>query len=248
MVTVFQKMNGMAVFDFISCGIFKMMVMRHIQILIAALAVLFLVQCKSDNKKYILALGDSNGAHANGWVFQLQQLRPADTLLNYCISGNTIGFNNNGRDTLNTLSNLKEYLDKATRSTPRLDMIIVLLGTNDCKAVFDSLQDDVKDNLDTLICRIEEYPYPGKKPEIVLITPPPTSPDSLLIEKYLGITNRLANLVPEYTKVAEKYHCQFIDIYHPLSDGFDSLNEDGIHLNEVGYEKMAKMINDQLSK
>jgi hypothetical protein len=58
----------------------------------------------------IFTLGDSNGALPFGWVNQLKKIRPDDTIFDISISGNTIGFNNNGRASLNTLSNIGREL------------------------------------------------------------------------------------------------------------------------------------------
>lgn len=62
--------------------------------------------------KSILILGDSNGAFEYGWVNQLKKLRPADRIENTSIAGNTIGFNNLNRKSLNTLGNIDLYLEE----------------------------------------------------------------------------------------------------------------------------------------
>ena len=97
--------------------------------------VLFL-SCSSDRSKFILTIGDSHGASETGWVNQLKNLRPDDSILNVAISGNTIGFDNLGQESLNELKNIREHLSKADEYPRAIDYIIVMLGTNDCKAVF----------------------------------------------------------------------------------------------------------------
>jgi len=54
----------------------------------------------------VLAIGDSNGAKEYGWVDQLKKVHFEDFIYNTSISGNTIGFNNNDQEKLNTLLNV----------------------------------------------------------------------------------------------------------------------------------------------
>jgi lysophospholipase L1-like esterase len=93
-----------------------------------------------------LAIGDSHGAVETGWVNQLQKLRPADSIMNVAVSGNTIGFDNLGRESLNELKNIQNQLLIANEYPHSIDYFIVMLGTNDCKAVFDSMQTEIPVN------------------------------------------------------------------------------------------------------
>ncbi len=215
--------------------------------IIFILMVLLNQQCVSTKSLHILTIGDSNGANEIGWVYQLTKIRPDDSFFNCSIGGNTIGFDNLGKDTLNTLKNVNRYIKNAEDSLHTIDMILVMLGTNDCKAVFDSEQSEVFGNLDKLIQMIKNYPYQSDKtPEIVLISPPPIGKDSMLLPKYYGGLNRLEKLLPSYKYIAEKYDCKYIDIFHPLFHDFLSLTVDGIHLNEEGYRKTAEIIDKAL--
>ena len=223
--------------------------MKKTFIYISSIFIILFNFCQTTPTYNIIAIGDSNGEHENGWVHQLKKIRPQDTIINYSISGATIGFDNLGKDTLNTLKNINTYLSDASKKVEKIDNIIVLLGTNDCKAVFDSLQDQVILNLEKLITEIQSYPFNQKnKPTITLVTPPPIPNDSMLITKYQGGKKRLENLLPVYKTIAKDYKCVFIDIYKPLAEDYLSLTVDGIHLNEEGYVKMAKIINDTLFK
>ena len=72
---------------------------------------------------------------------------PESSIVNLSESGRTIGFDNNGRERLNALKNIDSYLDKAQVEKKRYDYIIVCLGTNDSKKMFDSRQEEVSENL-----------------------------------------------------------------------------------------------------
>lgn len=202
----------------------------------------------SAKKINILAVGDSNGAHEKGWVYQLQQIRSTDVVINSCVSGNTIGFDNLGREKLNTLKNIDSYISKAVDSVASIDIVIVMLGTNDCKAVFDKQQKKVPANLTKLIEMIKTHKaFKNKLPEIVIVTPPPYGPKNMLIEKYLGAPGRVKSLIAKFKKAAKTNNCPFIDIYTPLLPVIKYITSDGVHLIPEGQKIVALIINEYIN-
>lgn len=219
--------------------------------LIAILVALGFVSCKSSKEEpaRILTIGDSNGAFEHGWVNQLQKLMPEDSIYNVSVPGNTIGFDNLDNPGLNTLKNLDSYIEKTLDKAGHLDYILILLGTNDSKAVFRDQSKEVLDNLGTLIKRIKRYDYRGEgAPEIVLITPPPYGPDSILADKYIGGEKRVASLVEEYRGIARKTGCEYVNIHDKLKAEFMDHSTDGVHLDAEGQKIIAKTIKEHLDK
>lgn len=213
------------------------------------LVILSLSACKtaSDHPKNILAIGDSNGAFKHGWVNQLQQLMPKDSIYNVSIPGNTIGFDNLDNPKLNTLRNLKSYLAETTKNSGELDYILILLGTNDSKAVFDDRRDEVLKNMRTLIKELKGFEYSsGKSPKIVIITPPPYGPDSILAEKYKGGENRVAQLSESFQQIAEETGCEFVNIHQRLKPQFMAHSKDGVHLDAEGQKIIAESIKKKI--
>lgn len=197
--------------------------------------------------KSILCIGDSNGAALHGWANQLRQLYPQDTIVNFSISGNTIGFDNLGRKNRNTLRNINSYLQKASSQSP--DYIVLLLGTNDSKAIFDQQTAQVPENLEKLIKKIQEFEFPfAKKPTICIVTPPPYGNDKHLKNKYKGGAKRVKKLVPAFRRIAKKHGCLFVDIHSPLEKNFDNYSPDGVHLSPAGQKKIALMIAEAIEK
>lgn len=194
----------------------------------------------------ILAIGDSNGAIEGGWVDQLKALRFQDKIVNKSISGNTIGFVNNGNPDLNTLGNLNRYLQAHDPGKSKLDKIIILLGTNDCKAVFADRQNEVADNYQQLLNEINTY-YANKTiPKVILVSPPPYGNESLLQEKYKGAGERVEKLTHAFARIAKKNKIPFIDILTPLKPIFQFVSPDGVHLSPTGQQIIAKMIDARL--
>lgn len=216
--------------------------------LISACVLLLVFSSFSSNKgDRILVLGDSNGAAAQGWVKQLEKLRPDDTFCNLAIYGNTIGFDNLKRDTLNTLKNVDSYLCRAVQQMGGIDRVLIWLGSNDCKADFDSLQAQVPGNLDKLLRRIKQSEH-SSEVEIVFIAPSPMAADSLLEAKYHGGKRRLERLIPHLEKIVRKQRCFFLNMHDSLATDYSRLNSDGIHMNEEGACVAATVINQYLNR
>lgn len=208
------------------------------------------VSCSNSSKdtgEHILILGDSNGASEHGWVNQLKQLCPADSFYNTSLSGNTIGFDNLGKPELNTLKNIDRYLNAAETHLGTIDNIIIMLGTNDCKAVFHDSLSMVPQNLKKLIENIKGHPVVmANQPTIYIVSPPPFGPDEIMLEKYHGGAARVAWLHPQFKKIAMENGCLFVDVYTPLLPKWADYAEEGIHPNAEGQMAIAKIIHRAL--
>jgi lysophospholipase L1-like esterase len=205
-------------------------------------------QKKPCEKSYnILTLGDSNGALPFGWVYQLKQIRTNDTIFNISVSGNTIGFNNNGRSSLNTLSNIGSYMDKAYSKLGRIDKIVIMLGTNDCKTVFKDSLSVVPGNMKKLIAEIRQIAGSHKnKPLIYIVSPPPFGPDELVGEKYAGGMERVTLLNEQLRNIAKEESVNFINTCQILYPVFKQLTSDGVHLNADGQRMIALIIQENI--
>ncbi|MCB8995357.1 MAG: hypothetical protein H6538_07105 [Bacteroidales bacterium] len=199
----------------------------------------------------IIVIGDSNAAMENSWVERLTDFLPEARVFNNSIPGNTIGFDNNGRADLNTLKNIDHYLsgDRDINGVVKPDIVIVALGTNDCKKVFDGKGKEVVSNMDSLLnCINRFYSFYNYSPDILLVSPLPTSNDSVLAEKYRGAGERIEKLTEGYSALARKQNIAFLDIYHPLNDIFPYITIDGIHLNPEGQALLCRIISVNLKK
>src|SRR5690606_11102006 len=88
------------------------------------------LQCSDQPRQFGLIIGDSHAAAPTGWAHQLQKLRPQDSLYNFAVSGNTIGFDNLGRKELNELRNIHYRLAQADNTMRRIDYIVILLRSD----------------------------------------------------------------------------------------------------------------------
>ena len=200
----------------------------------------------SDLKANILTIGDSNGESNVGWVEQLKDLLPNATVINNSKSGRTIGFDNLGREDLNAMRQIDNYLVSAQKQigSGRYHYIIVSLGTNDCKKEFAGRQEEVAANFEKLLSRIGSHKI-ARHAKLIFVTPPPMGTKNMA-DKYTGGNERLSRLVPELKSIASRRGFEVIDVYHPLLDIFESYAPDGVHMIGRGQRIIAHKIVEEL--
>jgi lysophospholipase L1-like esterase/pimeloyl-ACP methyl ester carboxylesterase len=196
----------------------------------------------------ILALGDSNGAASDGWVAQLAARRFGDVVINAAVPGNTIGFDNLDNPRLNTLRNLDPVVAQALKATGAIDLIVILLGTNDSKAVFADREAEVGRNLEKLLRAIREHEQlRARPPRVLVVSPPPMGPEERLEAKYLGGPARVERLSVALEAVARRNATDYLDIHGPLKALGPELTKDGVHLLPAVQKRMAEMIHAHLT-
>ena len=196
----------------------------------------------------ILTLGDSNGQNKGGWVDQLQEMLPESKIVNISKGGRTIGFDNLGREDLNALRNIDTYLDQAQNEigAHKFDYLIVCLGTNDTKKVFENRQDEVVSNFKELLIKIKEHSLvKSSNVKLVYVTPPPIRTSGIL-EKYMGGNQRLEKLVPIFKSIAEGKDFTVVDVYHPLQNILDYYAPDGVHMDKEGQVIIGCRVKDSM--
>lgn len=207
----------------------------------------------SQARQAILTIGDSNGAAENGWPVQLQKICPEYLILNKSISGNTIGFDNLGNEKLNTLRNIGSYLSWAYDQLPSgtsLDYIILCVGTNDTKKIFEQRQAEVPDNMSRLVEFIKSYANGKgiKVPAVCIVSPPPMDEGKADKAKYGGGDERIRMNNKKFKAVARSCKVDFLDIYTPLKKNFSEKTKDGVHLDTETQIKVAQIIADYIAK
>lgn len=192
----------------------------------------------------ILTLGDSNGQNKGGWVDQLKTMMPKSNFVNISQGGRTIGFNNNGRKDLNELASIDSFLYLAQKRIvdKKFDFVIVCLGTNDTKSEFAERQNEVVANFEELLNKIKRHPLCNQSnPRFIYVTPPPIRTGNIL-PKYMGGNERIAQLIPQFTTIANRQGFRLIDVYHPLLGILDYYATDGVHMANAGQEIIAAKI------
>lgn len=172
----------------------------------------------------------SDSAHA--YPGQLQKLLGDDyEVLNVGVSGSTVR-----RSLSNAYSRTSRYT-RGLQSMP--DIVIIMIGTNDAVTGVDKKagQDEFRRDYAALI---EEYQMCGSNPKIILGLPL-TSVDQQNKEDDRDDSNE-ANLIPIIKDLAKQYNLQLLDMH--TYTGSWTRNDylgDGLHPNDAGYEKLARV-------
>jgi lysophospholipase L1-like esterase len=141
--------------------------------------------------------------------------------------------------------NGKSYLVPCIASHAPLDIVTIMLGTNDLKLEYSRSADNIATALKGLVDDVRTYGTDknGKSPKIILISPILVNDKApRFTEFYTGYYDSRSmqeslKLAEAIKTVAETNDCLFLnaaDIAHP--------GEDGIHFSEDSNEPLAKLI------
>ena len=171
----------------------------------------------------ILCFGDSNtfGTNPSGgrwprdvrWPGALQQRLGAEY---YIIEEGLGGRTTVMEDTLEPDKNGRRHLPVALRSHRPLDLVILMLGTNDMKHRFSLLPSDIAKGAAELGTLVESYPYGPAYPvpRVMLISPPHIG-DGVEQSPYTGFTVQAVEtskkLAPLYCALCEARGWLYLD-------------------------------------
>jgi lysophospholipase L1-like esterase len=138
--------------------------------------------------------------------------------------------------------NGKTYLVPCLVSQSPLDIVVLMLGTNDLKTEFDRSPEDIAKAIDGLISDIREYATDnnGQTPKILVVSPVYVDDQALRFsEFYTGIYDAKAvakskELALAIKAVADKAGCSFFDASTVAAPG-----EDGLHFSEAAHIGLA---------
>ena len=132
------------------------------------------------------------------------------------------------------------YLPAAVASHLPLDLIVIMLGTNDLKAMYERSPERVAEGIGRLIELVKEADggvattYPVA--QILVLAPPPiVATERFPQEVFAGGVEKSRRLAAEYEAVARAAGAQFLDIGEITeADGVD-----GLHLSEDAHRKIG---------
>lgn len=126
-----------------------------------------------------------------------------------------------------------------------VDIVVIMLGTNDLKARFAVSATEIATGLGHLVdvvVRSDAGPN-GNPPAVVLVAPPPVLETGIFAEMFRGAGDKSANLSQAIRDMADRKGTGFIDAgLHAESDPLD-----GIHLSRQGHHDLGQAIGRYLS-
>jgi lysophospholipase L1-like esterase len=120
-----------------------------------------------------------------------------------------------------------------------LDLVILMLGTNDFQAAHQNLAWHSSQGLASLVGAIRTAPIePGMPvPPILIVAPPPVSiPSGLMAEKFDGAAERGRGAASAYERVADELGCAFFD----GGTVCRTSPVDGVHLDEADHALLGR--------
>jgi lysophospholipase L1-like esterase len=130
-----------------------------------------------------------------------------------------------------------KYLIPCLESHAPVDLVLLMLGTNDLKARFSVSAFDIASSAGVLVNSIHQSSFGpgGKNPKVLLMCPPPLGKMSYLAELFTdGVKNSL-ELAKYYKKIARLYGCDYLDVAEVISPS----DIDGVHYGEKEVEKLG---------
>lgn len=205
------------------------------------------------NAKVILCFGDSNTwgqkPDKSGrttvnmrWTGLLQdQLGKSYYVIEEGLGGRTIDIDDVNRPGRNG----KEYFLPCVTSHSPLDIIIIMLGTNDLKTFYKRSVEDIAQSTRELVAIAKENAQTkkGKEPAIMLISPIHINDSApRFTEFYTDYYDSHAaelskQFAPALQKIATDTRCCFVDAATVSEAG-----EDGIHLSKESHKPLADLL------
>lgn len=131
------------------------------------------------------------------------------------------------------------YLKPCIQTHKPIDLVIIMLGTNDLKTRFSLNAYDIAGGAGVLVDIVQKSDtgIDGEPPKVLLIAPPPTVPYPNT-EIFVGASERSRFFGKAYRRVSEEKKCHFLD----AGEYVKSSPIDGIHLTADMHEKLGLII------
>ena len=142
--------------------------------------------------------------------------------------------------------NGKAYLLACLQSHAPLDMVALMLGTNDMKSRFGLSPSDIGYSIGTLVEIIQASATgPGNScPQILVMCPPPLGRLSVFVDVFAGAQAKSAQLPQYYQRAAREHNCGFLDVGALIKTS----DRDGLHFEASEQRKLGLHVADCVRK
>ncbi len=207
------------------------------------------------NKKRILCFGDSN---TWGYIPSTKYLRFSEeerfpkvlqTLLGSNFEIIEEGLNSRTLVSEDTRPNKQgrngsSYLIPCLDSHDPLDIVILMLGTNELKHVFRNSAQEIGNLLEEHFVKIilgRKSQSEDKYPQLIIISPPKINEQTKYAqERYIGGEEKSKELRDIYSKIAKKNNCSFLDASNL------EVGTDGVHMIKESHMKLAEILAEKI--
>jgi len=152
----------------------------------------------------------------------------------------------NGRTTVwddplnGTYKNGLNYLIPCLASQRPLDLVVLLLGTNDLKKRFSMPVTEISRGINVLVEVIlkSESGRDSSAPEVLLLSPPFVHEHTGFSDEFRNSYNKSRKLPGYIKKIADKHGCNYLD----TSNMVMASELDGVHPDVVEHQKLGEMV------
>lgn len=143
-------------------------------------------------------------------------------------------------DPIEGYKNGRDYLIPCLETHRPLDLVIILLGTNDLKKRFSLSAYDIAQGAGVLVNEVQRSAAgrAGMAPPVLLLAPPPVVRLSGFAEMFEGAGEKSQRLGGHYRQVAEQFGCAFLDAGTVIV----SSDVDGIHFDPDEHRKLGEAV------
>ena len=142
--------------------------------------------------------------------------------------------------------NGKEYLVPCLGPIAPLDLVIIMLGTNDLKNRFSATAQDIAAGAGILVEMVNKSGTVKnpKTPKVLLLAPPPLGKLNGNEEMFEGGREKSRKFSQYFNTIADMYGCEFFD----TSTVIKSSDIDGIHLDKEAHRQLGKAVAGEVKR
>ncbi len=140
--------------------------------------------------------------------------------------------------------NGRSYLTPCLESHKPMDLVVIMLGTNDLKARFALSASDIAQSAASLgeMALKSACGPDGGPPTVLLVSPPATGKLTDMAEMFEGATEKSRSFSEHYRRFAEQGGCAFLDAGEVIA----SSDVDGIHLDPEDHRKLGHAVAERV--
>lgn len=139
-----------------------------------------------------------------------------------------------------------EYLIPCLDTHDPIDLVVLMLGTNELKSTYNKSANDIGMMLEEYFVKTilnRKSQLKDSYPRLLIVTPPVVNEEKDYCKvgnKYVGAEEKSKELNNIYKEIADKYNCYFLS-----NDGLET-GIDGVHLTKESHKRLAEKLCEKI--